>query len=84
MAGTVFDKGDQRTRSAAEFRFHLVHEITHELHKMEVRLLIEPSDVVGFTCTTLVQHEPECLDMIADVEPVAHVHAIAINGDSSA
>src|SRR5438105_3513173 len=42
------------------------------------------ADVVGFTINAAGKDLPERLGVIADVEPVANIHAIAVNRDGFA
>ena len=84
MAGTVGDEGDESSRMTTEFRFELVDEVAHELHEVEIGYLVVSADVVGFANLAGGEDGPQSLAMIADVEPVAHVHAIAIDGNGFA
>ncbi len=39
------------------------------------------ANVISLSQLTAVEHGPERLGMVADIEPVAYIHAIAIDGD---
>lgn len=54
------------------------------LHEVEVRLLIVTADVVGLAGFAGGENSPQRLAVVADVEPVAHVHTVAINGNGFA
>ena len=51
---------------------------------MEIGLLVPASDIVAFAGLARQEHGPKGRAVVADVEPVAHVHAITINGDGAA
>ena len=45
----------------------------------EIRPLVVAADVVSLAELALAQNRPERLGVVADVKPVAHVHAVAVN-----
>lgn len=47
---------------------------------LEVRLFVQPTNVVGFTYATALQHEPDRRGVILNIEPVADLPAIAVDG----
>ncbi len=81
VAGAVGDEGDEAAGVPAEGGLELVDEIADELDEVEVGLLVVAADVVGLAKRSLSQNGPESLAVVADVEPVADVHAVAIDGD---
>ncbi len=81
MTGAVGDEGDEAAGVSTDFRLKLVDEIAHELHEVKVRLLVVAADVVGLAELAVGQHGPEGFAVVADIKPVADVHAIAVNGD---
>ena len=81
VARAVLDEGDQLARIAAELRGHFVDQIADQLHDVEVGPFVVAADVVGLAGAPARQHQPQRFRVVADVEPVAHVHAVAIDGD---
>src|SRR5690606_40216999 len=80
VAGAVGDEGDElapaRSRGA-----HLVEQVADGLDDLEVRALVAAADVVGLAGLALFGDESEGLAMVADVEPVADVLAVAVDGE---
>ena len=84
VAGAVFHEGDQLPGISAELRGELIDEVADELHDAEVGPLVAAADAVGFAGSAAQQGLPEGLRVVGHVEPVADVHAVAIDGDGLA
>lgn len=51
---------------------------------MEIGLLVPASDIVAFSGLARQEHGPKGRAVVADVEPVAHVQAVAIDRNGTA
>ena len=51
---------------------------------MEIGLLVCAADIVAFARLARQKHGPKGRTVIADMEPVAHIHAVAIDWDGAA
>src|SRR6266403_2721327 len=81
MAGPVLDEGDEFASTAAQVRGELVHKIGDEFNDAEVGPFVMAADVVGFAVGATREDLPEGLGVVADVKPVANVHAVPVNRD---
>ena len=58
---------------------HLIEQAAEQLHRIKIGLLIAAADIVRFADLPALQHRPQSGAMIADVEPIAHLPAIAVH-----
>ena len=79
MAGSVLDEGDQAAGIASEMRRHFINQIADQLHDSDVGPFIVAPDIIGFPNPSPVEDKPEGFGVVAHVEPVAHVHSVAID-----
>ena len=80
MSGTVGHEGDEvhiLTFLAAE---QTIHGLDHHLDDVDVLPLVEATDVIRVSDLTLVENHVDGTGMVLDVEPVAHVLTLAIDG----
>ena len=63
----------------------LLHELADgadgELHDLDVCLLVVPAHVVDLSVFSFADYEVDGLAVVFDVEPVAHVTAVAVDGE---
>src|SRR5690606_19745156 len=55
-------------------------ELDDPPHDLDVLLLVRPADVVDLARPALAQHEVDRTREVLDVEPVAHLAAVAVDG----
>ena len=79
VAGAVRDIGDQIHVGALGTAQHPVHRVDQHLDDVDVLPLVEAADVVGVAHLALVEDEVDGAGVILDIEPVAHVLALAID-----
>src|ERR1051325_5059857 len=79
VAGTVLHERDQLARIAAETRVHFVDEIADQFDDADVGPFVVAADVVSLAELAAAEDGPERFGVVADVEPVADVHAVAVN-----
>lgn len=84
VAGAVFHEGNELARTAAELRGEFINEVADEFHDAEVGPFVVAADAVGLASAPAQEGLPEGLRVVGHVEPVAHVHAVAINRDGLA
>ena len=84
VAGAVFYEGDEAAGISAELRGEFVHEVADEFHDGEVCPFVLASDAVGLPGASPKEHLPKGLRVVGYIEPVAHVQAVAIDGDGLA
>jgi hypothetical protein len=77
----VFNEGNQFLRVAAQLRCEFVNQITDQFHDVDIGPLIVAADVVGLCILAASQYLPQRFIVIAHIKPIAHIHAVAINGD---
>ena len=75
--GDEFDEVFVRAMRRARQR--LVEDGADHLDDRDIRMLLASSDVVGLADAALAQHQAQRRGVIADIEPIAHVLAVAIN-----
>src|SRR5208337_5136651 len=78
----VFDKGDQSSSRllSAGTRPHFVNKITNCRNDIDVRAFTVSTDVIGLSDPAILQDSPDRRAMVFDKEPVADVHAVAVDG----
>jgi hypothetical protein len=84
MAGPVFDEGNEFARMTTGLWREFINSVADQFHDTDVRPFVVTADVVGLAVVAACEQEPERFAMVAHVEPVADVHAIAIDGDGFA
>ena len=84
VAGAVFDKGDEFAGLAAEFGGEFVHEVADQFDDADVGPFVVAADVVGFAEFSTGEDLPEGFGVVAHIEPIADVHAVAVHGDGLA
>src|ERR1700735_4963295 len=72
VAGAVFDVGDELARIATHLGRKFVNRVANQLDDVNIGPFVMAANVVSFPQLTPVEHGPERLGMVADVEPVAH------------
>ena len=81
VAGTIFDERDEFAGVSTELGFELVDKIADEFHDPNVGPFVVAPDVVGLPCPSVLENLPKSFGMIANVEPVANVHSVAVEGN---
>ena len=84
MAGAVRDEGDEAARVTTQRGGQFIYHIADHLHEMQVGQFVLAAYIVSLPGFAAGENVPQRLTMVADMEPVAHVEAIAINGDGLA
>ena len=80
VAGAVGDVGDLFGVAAAiGTRAQLVQQTADGVHDVDIGLFVPAADVVGFTQLAGLQYAADGAAVVLDVEPVTHLHAIAVN-----
>src|SRR5262249_38211021 len=80
VAGAVGDVGDLiGVFFAVGTRGLLVEQRADRTDDLEVRLLVQAADVVGLADATALEHEPDRGGVVLDEEPVADLHAVAVD-----
>src|SRR3546814_1667369 len=79
VARAILDVGDLRApRLAVLARAALVEQRADGVDDLDVRALGVAADVVGLADAATFKHCTDRRTMVADVKPVAHVHAVAV------
>ncbi len=79
MARAIGNKRNElapRSRSGAQF----VEQVAHRVHDVDVATLVATADVIRLAQAPLQDDRPQRLHVIFDIEPVAHVGAVAVDG----
>ena len=84
VARTVGNVGNQAQRVALGVTQNAVHGLNHNLDEVDVFPLIEAANVVGFSHFALVENKVNCAGVVFDIEPIAHILALAIDGQGFA
>ena len=84
VAGAVVHEGDEAAGVAAELWGEFIHEIAESLHESEIGPFVAAADAVGLAGVATQEGLPKGLGVVANVKPVAHVQAIAIDGEGLA
>src|SRR3954452_1275457 len=71
VAGAVGDVLDELLAGA--------RELEDPLDDLDVRTLVGAADVVGLTRRPVLEHVADAAREVLDVEPVAHVHPVAVD-----
>ncbi len=82
MAWSIFDKADQLGIGASITSMlgrQFVEQRTDAVHHLQIALLIVPADGIGFADGTAHEYGQQGLHMVVDIQPVAHLKAIAID-----
>jgi hypothetical protein len=79
VAGPVGDVRDQAAVRTWRIGSHLVEQGADGLDDLDVRLLVPAADVVGLADAAARQHLADRGAVVRDVEPVAHLHAVAVD-----
>ena len=80
VAGAVGDVADLfGVALAIGTRAQLVQQAADGLDDFDIGFFVPAADVVGFTQLTLFEHAANGAAVVRDVEPVAHLHAVAID-----
>ena len=79
VAGPVGHVLDQAEVRALGIGPHLVEQGADGLDDLDVRLLVPAADVVGLADPAARQHLADRGAVVLDVEPVAHLHAVAVD-----
>ena len=81
MAGAVFHVGDLGVVAAAvRFGAHFIEQGAHGVHNFDVGLFVPTAHVVGLAQAASFQYAADGTAVVFHVQPVTHLHAIAING----
>ena len=83
VAGAVGDEGDEveiGVFGAAEQAIDGAH---HEAYDVDVAPFVEAADIIGVGHGALVIDEIDGASVIHDVEPVAHVFSLAVDGEGT-
>ena len=80
VAGAVGDVGDEVEVGSLGAPQQTVHGLDEHLDDVDVLPLVEASDVVRLGDLSLVEDEVDGAGVVNDVEPVAHVLALAVDG----
>src|SRR5690606_39937767 len=81
VPGAVLDVGDLRAaRLAVLARSTRVEQRADGIDDLDVGTLGVAADVVGLADAALPEHRADRRAVIADVQPVAHGHAVAVDG----
>ena len=79
MAGTVFHQSNQVTViSLARLKF--VQAVADQVDDIDVAPLVVTADVVDLARNALFDHRLDATAVILDVQPVAHVQPVAVDG----
>ena len=82
VAGAVGDVGDLRVvRFAVGARGAFVEDRADAVNDFEIRAFVEAADVVGFAGAAFGEGEPDGGGVVFDVEPVADLLAVAVDGE---
>ena len=80
MAGAVGDVGDEIHVLSLLAAQQTVYGVDEHADDVDVLPLVEAADVVGVGRLALVEDEVDGACVVLDVEPVAHVLALAVDG----
>ena len=82
MSSAISHECNQLFEVCYSFRpvfYQVIQSVTDSSHNIDVLLLIESTDIVGFTNLTFSQHEVERTRMVIDIQPVSDLTTIAIH-----
>ena len=80
MTGTVCHVGDEVHILAFLSAQQAIYGVDKHLDDVDVLPLIEATDIISACYLTFVENKVDGTGMIDDIEPVAHVLALAIDG----
>ena len=78
VAGPVFDEGNELAGVTAKVRFELVKKVADDFYDANVRAFVMAADVVGVPCLSVLKNLPKRFGVVANIEPVANVHSVAV------
>ena len=78
MARTVFDEGDQVCIRGLHW-FEVIQSGTDLPHHFKIRQFLSSANVVCLPRNAAIQHGTDTIAMIGNIEPIAHVLAVAID-----
>src|SRR5664280_882299 len=81
MSGTVGDEGDELGVVLFGFAGLCGKGVEEQVDEVDVAQLVVPADVVDGTRSAFAQNEIDGMAVVFDVQPVADVEAVAIDGD---
>jgi hypothetical protein len=80
MAGPVGDEADRLPARSPRRGIHGVEEVADRMYDVEVGALVAAAYIVGLADHAALEDECEGVRVILDIEPVTHVHAVAVHG----
>ena len=81
MARTVGNEGDKLVGISFGIAKELIYSLDNYADKVDVLPLVEASDIVGVGDFALVENQVDSSRVVLDVEPIAYILALAINGE---
>ena len=79
VAGTIFVERDEFAGVSTEIGFDFVHKVADSFHYANVRPFVVAAYVIALPGPSVLENLPKCFGVIANIEPIANVHAIAID-----
>ena len=80
MPGAVFDSGDLgAVGGAVSLGAQLVQQSADGVHDFDVGLFVPAADVVDLAELASFQHAADGAAVVLHIQPVAHLHAVAVN-----
>ncbi len=79
MPKPVFDERDEPSGVSAEFRLGLINEIADQLDDTDIGPFVVATDVVRIAVCASGDDLPEGFAVVGYIEPISHIHAVAIN-----
>ena len=80
MTGTVCHVGDEVHILAFLSAQQAIYGVDKHLDDVDILPLVEATDIISACYLTFVENKVDGTGMIDDIEPVAHVLALAIDG----
>jgi len=84
MSKAVRDEGDESGVVLFGYAGLCCEGVQEQMDEVDVAQLVTPTDVVDLTGGALVQDEIDGAAVVLDVQPVADVEAVAVDGDGLA
>lgn len=81
VAGAVGHIGDELLAGALGVAEEAVDGLDDHLHDVDILPLVEASDIVGIAGLSLMENHIDGAGVVHHIEPVAHVFALAIDGE---
>ena len=79
MSRAVGDIGDKLFILPRRTRPQLIQDRADGLHDFEVGALVVPAHVVRLAGHALLVHEEKRPSVVVDIEPIAHIRALAVD-----